>query len=62
MLPPLMVMSLSGGQKQRVAIAAAVASERPIIIFDEPTSGLDMRLCTSWATTQEHTDQLIALL
>ena len=36
-------MSLSGGQKQRVAIAAALASQRPIIIFDEPTSGLDMR-------------------
>ncbi len=35
-------MSLSGGQKQRVAIASAIASERPIIIFDEPTSGLDL--------------------
>lgn len=36
-------LSLSGGQKQRVAIAAAVASERRIILFDEPTSGLDLR-------------------
>ncbi len=35
-------MSLSGGQKQRVAVASAVASQRPIIIFDEPTSGLDL--------------------
>jgi energy-coupling factor transport system ATP-binding protein len=36
-------LSLSGGQKQRVAIAAAVASERHIILLDEPTSGLDLR-------------------
>ncbi len=35
-------LSLSGGEKQRVAIACAVASERPIILFDEPTSGLDL--------------------
>ncbi|OZG51889.1 ABC transporter ATP-binding protein [Pseudoscardovia suis] len=35
-------LSLSGGQKQRVAIAAAIASERPVIIVDEPTSGLDL--------------------
>lgn len=36
-------MSLSGGQKQRVAIACAVASRRPLILFDEPTSGLDLK-------------------
>ena len=35
-------MGLSGGQKQRVAIASAIASERPVILFDEPTSGLDL--------------------
>ena len=35
-------MSLSGGQKQRAAIACAVASQCPILLFDEPTSGLDM--------------------
>ena len=36
------LMGLSGGQKQRVAIASAIASERPVILFDEPTSGLDL--------------------
>ena len=36
-------MGLSGGQKQRVAIASAIASERPVILFDEPTSGLDFK-------------------
>lgn len=35
-------MGLSGGQKQRAAIASAMASERPLILFDEPTSGLDL--------------------
>ena len=34
-------MGISGGQKQRVAIASAIASERPVILFDEPTSGLE---------------------
>ena len=33
---------MSGGQKQRVAVASAIASERPLILFDEPTSGLDL--------------------
>ena len=34
-------LSLSGGQKQRVALAAAVASQKELLVFDEPTSGLD---------------------
>ncbi|KNZ42221.1 ABC transporter ATP-binding protein [Acetobacterium bakii] len=42
-LKDLHPMSLSGGQKQRVAIACAVASRRPLILFDEPTSGLDLK-------------------
>lgn len=36
-------MALSGGQKQRLAVATAVLSEKPVLIFDEPTSGLDYR-------------------
>ena len=35
-------MGLSGGQKQRAAVASALASERPLVLFDEPTSGLDL--------------------
>lgn len=42
-LKDLHPMALSGGQKQRVAIACAVASCRPFILFDEPTSGLDLK-------------------
>lgn len=34
-------LSLSSGQKQRVASAAAVASQKELLVFDEPTSGLD---------------------
>ena len=32
-------MSLSGGQKQRVVVAAAMLSDKPLILLDEPTSG-----------------------
>ncbi|MFR8542945.1 MAG: ATP-binding cassette domain-containing protein [Enterocloster sp.] len=34
-------MALSGGQKQHRAVATALLSEKPVLIFDEPTSGLD---------------------
>src|SRR5690625_2909060 len=34
--------TLSGGQEQRIAIARALLSKRPIILFDEPTAHLDI--------------------
>ena len=34
-------MALSGGQKQRLAVATAMLSRKPLLLFDEPTSGLD---------------------
>lgn len=36
-------MVLSGGQKQRLAVAAAILSDKKVLVFDEPTSGLDYR-------------------
>lgn len=35
---------LSGGQQQRVAVARAVVSGSPVILFDEPLSSVDLRV------------------
>ena len=42
--------ALSGGQKQRVTIAAAMTSNKRIIVFDEPTSGHDLEFLSKVAT------------
>ena len=36
--------NLSGGQQQRIAIARALCTKQPIILFDEPTSALDPQM------------------
>ena len=47
--------SLSGGQQQRIAIARALCTKQPIILFDEPTSALDPEM------VQEVLDVMIEL-
>lgn len=34
--------ALSGGQKRCLAVASAIATDRPLVIFDEPYSNLDL--------------------
>ena len=47
--------NLSGGQQQRAAIARALCTKQPIILFDEPTSALDPEM------VQEVLDVMIEL-
>ncbi len=47
--------NLSGGQQQRIAIARALCTKQPIILFDEPTSALDPEM------VQEVLDVMIEL-
>ena len=47
--------ALSGGQRQRIAIARALCTKQPIILFDEPTSALDPEM------VQEVLDVMIEL-
>ncbi|AUM67372.1 hypothetical protein C0R09_15100 [Brevibacillus laterosporus] len=45
---------LSGGQRQRIAIARALLSKAPIVLFDEPTSALDSHSESCVVTRSAH--------
>ncbi|NHZ84334.1 MAG: ATP-binding cassette domain-containing protein [Planctomycetia bacterium] len=49
--------NLSGGQRQRIAIARAIISDVPILLFDEPTSNLDTMFESSILDTLKEVTQ-----
>ena len=53
-------MALSGGQKQRLAVATAMLSQKPLLVFDEPTGNLDSKTSQDVLSLMKVTGQKFA--